>query len=101
MGGGFEVGFLQDILGIDAPLQTLVEAKGDHAAQTVLMPFQKSGPGLLVSLRGPLNLCLRGTRIRRHGSRHMNIIALPGRSRTGENDNWLHNNCPELPGDRD
>jgi hypothetical protein len=56
MGGGFEIRCLQDVVGVNASLQALVQAESDHAAQPVLMPCQECRPGLLVTLRGPLDL---------------------------------------------
>jgi hypothetical protein len=54
--GGLEIGFLQHIFRVDSPLQALVQAKGDHTAQAVLMRFQERRPGLLVALRGPFKV---------------------------------------------
>src|SRR5262249_25024056 len=71
----FQVDFLNHVRGVDPALQALVEAKGDHAAQSVRVPRQQSAPGFLVAICGRTEQSVGFAVITGHQGHHGNLIA--------------------------
>src|SRR5262249_29717365 len=64
---GLQVGLLKDVGGVDASLQPLVEAQGQHPPQPLVVPRQQLSPLLRVPLARPLEEVVRLAGVIRHG----------------------------------
>ena len=56
---GLQHRVLDDVRGVDPPLEPAVEAQRDHAPQAVAMPGQQLAPRLLVTLERAVDQALR------------------------------------------
>ncbi len=52
-GDRLDLGVLQHVGGIDPPLETAIEAQGDHPPQPVAVTVEEAAPGIRVAGRGP------------------------------------------------
>jgi hypothetical protein len=83
---GGQVDLLEDIAGVDPPLEPRIQAEGHHAAQPGLVPGQQHPPALAVPIGDAEQEAVRRARILGHGSVHRGIIAPPGLHKTDKRD---------------
>src|SRR5262249_4244008 len=73
---GLEVRLLEGVGGVDASLEALVEAQGEHAAQAIAVPGQERAPPHTVARGRPAEEVIGFTGVIGHGGPHTTLTAL-------------------------
>ena len=87
---GFQVGILQDVRGINTPLEPLIETKGHHSVQTLTTLAQESVPGTRIALGGLLQELIGFVRFAWHRRNHVFLLRpRPNARSTGKPEVFL------------